>query len=116
MITWALGMAGVDVKAGAAKGSVPEVAPPPCPVTALASSTTLSSAHEGLGSVSVDGSSLKHSQPDEATETSNAAIVDGVWQSDSSQHAAVGPVNAGDSTRPTVCVPAQNGQPTLKVA
>ena len=43
-------------------------------------------------------------------------MVDGVWQSDGSQHAAVGHVNACDSTRPTVRVAAQSGQPTLKVA
>ena len=46
----------------------------------------------------------------------NTALVDGVWQSDGSQHASVGQVKPGDSKRPALTVAARNGQTTLKVA
>ena len=46
----------------------------------------------------------------------NTALVDGVWQSDGSQHASKGQVKPGDSSRPTLTVAAQSGQTTLKVA
>ena len=54
--------------------------------------------------------------PPELTEFVNTALVNGVWQSDGSQHASVGQVKPGDSSRPTLTVAAQSGKATLKVA
>ena len=54
--------------------------------------------------------------PPELTEFVNTAMVNGVWQSDGSQHASVGQVKPGDSSRPTLTVAARSGMTTLKVA
>ena len=54
--------------------------------------------------------------PPEEPEIANTALVDGVWQSDSSRHSLAGQVTSGKGTRPTLCVAARNGLPTMKVA
>ena len=43
-------------------------------------------------------------------------MVDGVWQSDSSQHTAKDPVMQGLGTRPSVSLAPRKGMPVLKVA
>jgi hypothetical protein len=54
--------------------------------------------------------------PPEESEFIKTALVDGVWQSDGSQHASSGQVKPSDANRPTTFVAARSGHTTLKVA
>ena len=48
-------------------------------------------------------------------EPVNTALVNGVWQTDSSAHIGRGPLTGGQPIGPSATVPAQNGARTLKV-
>ena len=85
-MTWAMDLAGIDVNAV-----------PPTPTAPVSFSP--------------------HPLPSPPNnDKPNTALVSGVWQSYSSQHAASGQVKPGDGFQPTVIVPAQKGQATLRVA